>query len=183
LAKILTLCHRGKFMIVYAPYEDKYAGGGWGGDVSREIPKQLVDYFGELDKWAIANKREAGKDLVAFWLLKIPAIVTSASAGILGHFSLTTVSIIAGAIASVCVIIDGVHPRGMLRNTHLRAYHDIRMLSAKMLSKWRSRKLTIKQENVVIEIVRDADPERERIATYIRDAETSLRVDTRTESP
>lgn len=43
------------------------------------------------------------------------------------------------AVASIYVIVDGVHPRGMLRNIHLRAYHDIRILSTNMVSQWRSR--------------------------------------------
>jgi hypothetical protein len=137
----------------------------------------LAEHLDELEQWAIHNKIDARKDLAGFWILKIPAILASASAGVLGHFALTTVSMIAGAVASVCVIIDGVHPRGMLRNTHLRAYHDIRILSTQMVNKWRSRNLSSNDENVARTIIRDGEPERTRIASYIRDAETALRYD------
>ena len=141
------------------------------------VPHALVDHLTELEEWATQNKLDARKDLASFWILKIPAILSSASAGILGHFSLTTVSVISGAIASVCVIIDGIHPRGMLRNTHLRAYHDIRILSSQMSSKWRSRSPASKDENVARAIIRDGEAERARIAAYVRDAETALRVE------
>jgi hypothetical protein len=139
------------------------------------LPPSLSEHLDELEKWATQNKLDARKDLAAFWALKIPAILSSAFAGVLGHFSLTTVSMIAGAIASVCVIIDGVHPKGMLRNTHLRAYHDIRILASSMMNKWRSRNRSSKDDNVVSGIIRDGEAERARIAAYVRDAETALR--------
>src|SRR5262249_39974357 len=107
-------------------------------------------------------------------MLKIPAIFASASAGVWAHFDLVTIGVIAGAIASVCVIIDGVHPRGMLRNIHLRVVHDIRNLSAKMVSGWRSRNKSVGDDaTVAAKIIQDAEPERIRIALYIRNAETA----------
>jgi hypothetical protein len=127
----------------------------------------------ELDQWAKDNQKDTRHDAVAFWALKIPAIVASASAGIWAHFGLTTVSVIAGAIASVCVIIDGIHPRGMLRNTHLRAVHDIRILMKDMTSRLGSS--TGLRENAIRRIIRDVKAERKRIAFYIRDAETALK--------
>jgi hypothetical protein len=139
------------------------------------VPEGLSEQLHELEQWAIQNKSDARKDLIAFWTLKIPAILASASAGVLGHFALTTVSVISGAIASFCVIVDGVHPRGMLRNIHLRAYHDIRILSTQMVSKWRMRSHSSSAEKLASIIIRDAEPERARIAKYIRDTETALR--------
>tara|TARA_B100001939_G_scaffold258726_1_gene225648 strand:+ start:227 stop:628 length:402 start_codon:yes stop_codon:yes gene_type:complete len=109
-----------------------------------------------------------------FWSFKVPAILSSASAGFWAHFELVTVSVIMGVIASVCVIIDGIHPRGLLRNTHLRAFHDLRLLSSSMVSKWRARNSTAKPDNVARKIIRDAEDERQRIGAYIRDAETAL---------
>lgn len=129
------------------------------------LPPTLSAQLDDLEKWAIYNKRDARNDLVAFWFLKIPAILSSASAGILAHYSLATVSMFAGAIASVCVIVDGIHPRGMLRNTHLRAYHDIRFLASTMAIKWRSRNPASKVDNVVAGIIRDG--EAERGSTYV----------------
>jgi hypothetical protein len=113
--------------------------------------------------------------LVAFWTLKIPAVLASASAGVWAHFGLTGVSVVAGAMASLCVIIDGVHPRGMLRNTHLRAYHDIRILISRMTDQWRTRASNANEQNTIRGIIRNSIAERERIAKYVRDAETALK--------
>lgn len=139
------------------------------------MPLELHQQLTELEQWATANNSDARSDTIAFWSLKIPAILASASAGVWAHFQLTTVSVIAGALASVCVIVDGVHPRGMLRNIHLRAYHDIRILATNMMSQWRSRSANAKADDTARQIIRDAEKERKRIATYIRDAETALK--------
>jgi hypothetical protein len=143
---------------------------------SNEMPTDLKHHLFELEEWASANKADATKDTMAFWALKLPAIIASASAGLLAHFDLTTVSVLAGAIASGYVIIDGIHPRGMLRNTHIRAYHDIRILITRMASEWRSRSVNSQPENIARRIIRNAEPERQRIAAYIRDAETALNI-------
>jgi len=138
------------------------------------MPDDLRDELRELEKWAKDNKRGATKDGQAFWTLKIPAILASASAGVWAYYDLKIVSVIVGAIASVCVIIDGIHPRGMLRNTHLRAYHDIRILATRMVSEWRGRRQNVIEIAIARKIIRDAESERQRIAVYIRDAETAL---------
>jgi hypothetical protein len=138
------------------------------------MPADLRDQLLELEEWAGANKGDAVRDSMGFWGLKLPAILASASAGVWAHFDLTTVSVFAGAIASLCVIIDGIHPRGMLRNTHLRAYHDIRIMISGMVADWRSRSANAKDENIARKIIREAESERQRIAAYIRDAETAL---------
>jgi len=131
------------------------------------------DQLTELEQWAKANRKDARNDALAFWALKAPAIIASASAGIWAHFNLTTISVIAGAVASVCVIVDGIHPRGMLRNTHLRAFHDLRILTSRMTAQLRSSEG--RTDRTVKRIIREAEPERERIAAYIRDAETALK--------
>lgn len=138
------------------------------------MPVELQQQLDELESWAMGNKRDAQRDATAFWLLKVPAILAAASAGVWAHFALTTVSVIAGAIASLCVIIDGVHPRGVLRNTHMRAYHDIRMLTTRMTSDWRSRAVSSKDHEMARRIIRDAEAERSRIARYVCDAEAAL---------
>jgi hypothetical protein len=152
--------------------------GGHSNVPTNTMPQDLRDALAELEEWALTNKRDAERDAFAFWMLKIPAIFASASAGVWAHFDLVTVGVIAGAIASVCVIIDGVHPRGMLRNIHLRAVHDIRNLSAKMVSEWRSRNKSVGDDaTVAAKIIQYAEPERIRIALYIRNAETALKFD------
>jgi hypothetical protein len=141
------------------------------------MPQELRDTLCELEEWALINKRDAKRDAIAFWILKIPAILASASAGVWAHFNFITIGVIAGAIASVCVIIDGVHPRGMLRNIHLRAFHDIRNLSTKMVSGWRARNKSFNDAKVAAKLIRDAESERTRIALYIRNTETALKFD------
>ena len=108
------------------------------------MPDILTNELKNLEKWADINIEDAKKDTIQFWLLKIPAIVTSACAGIFAHFELTDVSVISGAIASICVVVDGIHPRGMLKNTHTRASHDIRILSNKMVRDWKTSSMTIR---------------------------------------
>lgn len=138
------------------------------------LPMELRQQLGELERWAISNRGEARHDSIAFWSLKVPAILASAGAGIIAHFGWTTASLVIGVIASACVIIDGIHPRGMLRNTHLRAFHDTRILTSRMMSQWRSRNAAADGINIARRIIRDAENERERIAAYVRDAETAL---------
>jgi hypothetical protein len=141
---------------------------------SDEMPADLVQHLQELEAWASANSADALRDTWAFWALKLPAIFASASAGVLAHFNLITVSVVAGAIASVCVIVDGLHPRGILRNMHLRAYHDIRLLTTHIVAGWRSRGARSKPESVARRLIQSTENERQRIATYIRNAETAL---------
>jgi hypothetical protein len=141
---------------------------------ANSMPADLENTLRELEEWAQANRRDASRDLKAFWALKIPAIVASASAGVWAHLELPTVSVLFGAVASVCVIVDGIQPRGMLRNTHLRAFHDLRILATKMVAEWRGRASNAHADNMARRIIRNAEAERERIAHYIRDAETAL---------
>jgi hypothetical protein len=143
------------------------------------LPVDLRDQLLELEEWAQANKRDGRRDSVAFWSLKVPAIAASASAGLWAHFDLVGISVVAGSLASICVIIDGIHPRGMLRNTHLRAYHDIRILLTNMVTEWRSRNINAHDGNSARRIIREAEAERQRIAAYVRDAETALRYEDR----
>lgn len=139
------------------------------------MPVDLRDYLEELERWALANKKDMRLDTLAFWMLKLPAIFASASAGIWAYLQLPTISIICGAIASFCVIIDGLLPRGMLRNTHLRAYHDIRMLIYQIINQYRSRPSTATADDTSRRLIREAEVERQEIASYVRDAEATLR--------
>jgi hypothetical protein len=49
------------------------------------------------------------------------------------------------------------------------------MLSNRMMAQWRSRSASVDGNTVARRIIRDAQPERERIAVYIRDAESALK--------
>lgn len=148
-------------------------GGGSGGHDS--LPFDFQDQLNELEVWAQANRKESRRDTFGFWILKAPAIMASTGSGILAYIDIKLVGLIAGFIAAVCVLIDAAYPRGMLRNTHLRAYHDIRNLTAEMAGKWRSREGG-NDVDVARRIIREAESERHRIAGYIRDAEIALDV-------
>jgi hypothetical protein len=138
------------------------------------LPRDLCNHLIEFAQWAELNKKDARNDTIAFWALKLPAVFAAASAGVWAHFDVTGASVVAGAIASLCVIIDGIHPRGLLRNTHLKAYHDIRDLTAKAITEWRTRNRSSNDETVVRTIIQGIESQRRAIAAYIRDAETAL---------
>jgi hypothetical protein len=166
-----------------SPYPDSGGGGAKPphptnseirNGLDNTLPPDLQYLINELKYWAKANKRDAIRDAIAFWSLKLPAMISAASSGVWAYLDLPIVSVISGAIASLCVIMDGVHPRGMLRNTHLRAVHDLRNLVAKMMTQWRTRNRQAKEFTVISRIISEAEPERQRIAKYLRDAETSL---------
>jgi len=140
-----------------------------------KVPEDLRNLLDELGEWASANSRDARRDTVAFWMLKLPAIVASAGAGVWAHFELPSISVVCGAIASVCVIVDGILPRGMLRNTHLRAHHDIRSLMNHITAAWRTIDPSNDAAAELRQIIRDTEKERQRITKYVRDAETALK--------
>src|SRR4051794_16687384 len=92
------------------------------------MPVTLRHQITELENWAEDNRREARHDAIKFWVLKIPAIVMSASAGIFTYFKWEAVAVISSAIVSICILIDGLSPRGLLRNAHHKAFLDLRKL-------------------------------------------------------
>ncbi|SEH04722.1 Uncharacterised protein [Candidatus Venteria ishoeyi] len=150
------------------------------GEKNDDYPHELRSYIEELEEWSKENKKEATLDTFAFWSLKLPAIIVAATTGLWAHYELEHISIISGSVASICIAIDGIHPRGLLRNTHLRAHHDIRSLLTIIVNKWRMRNSKAKLENIMREIIRDSEPKREEIAKYIREAETALKHKTET---
>ena len=139
------------------------------------MPLELREQLDELREWEIKNYNAGRKDTIAFWSLKTPAIIAASSAGVFAHFKLTLVSLFVGAIASICVIIDGVNPRGMLRNIHMRAVHDISNLIRRMTSQWRARSPEANVDRIARRIVKASQDPCDVIAKYIRDAETALK--------
>lgn len=139
------------------------------------VPSDLIQHMEELETWAQSNRKEARQDTFAFWSLKIPAIVSAASAGVLGHYQLTTASLVLGAIASFCGLIDGFLPRGQLRNAHHRAWLDIRALTASMAAQWRTRRQDEDRNDVARKVIEDAEKERKRITKFVADAESALK--------
>ena len=153
-----------------------------GGIARKTAEEVLADYLAELEQWAVDNRRDARRDAWAFWALKVPAIISSASAGVWAHLGWITVAIISGAVASFCVAVDGIYPHGRLRNVHLRAFFDIRTLAGDVTSRFRSTEG--QPDDAVRKIIRESQSEQQRIAAYIRDAEAALgAVDTNVGKP
>ena len=100
----------------------------------RRLPEVLRDQVDELEDWAQRNRSEVLWDTFWFWLLKLPAIVLSASAGITAFYKLEGVSVVLSAVASFCVLIDAIKPRGQLRNVHHNAFLKLRRLQNQIVS-------------------------------------------------
>jgi hypothetical protein len=135
----------------------------------------LSDFVSEIEEWAALNARDARKDTFRFWALKLPAVLSSATAGILavGHFE--TIAAVLAAIASACILIDGVNPGGQLRNAHLRAVHDLRSLQHQVVNEWRVGTLKGKSGGrLAAEILASAETLRDKVAADLKIAETSF---------
>ena len=109
------------------------------GSAAVAMPADLRSYLRELEAWGAWESHHARKDAIAFWILKVPAMVAAACAGLFAYFSLQAIGIFTGALATLFILIDSVHPRGMLRNIHMRAFHEIRMLINRIVTAWRTR--------------------------------------------
>ena len=139
-------------------------------------------HIADLRKWAKANKRDAKKDFFRYWMLKLPAILSSVITAVSASLgaSETFVSILA-AIAALCVAIDAVWPGGMLHNVHKRAVHEIGLLIGKILTSLDEIAIAYKDDpkkrtEALVQVLRDLTKERQRIGAYIANAESSLGV-------
>jgi hypothetical protein len=136
---------------------------------------QFISELDELEAWASLNAADARRDSLQFWLLKIPAILASACAGLFGYFNLQAATIITGAIGSICILIDGLNPRGSLRNVHIRAVHDLRQLQSEIKAKLRyASPAKDSLEEILASISELVQSERRRIGNYLREAESAL---------
>ncbi len=139
------------------------------------MPPALVSQFKTLEEWAQANLRDARWDAFRFWMLKIPAILVSVGSGVFAHYKLDNVAVVAGAVGSLCVLMDGLNPGGALRNVHRRAFNELRKLQDSMSSEWQVGELRGKEPKfLAAEIIENAAREKDRINAYITTAETSL---------
>jgi hypothetical protein len=137
------------------------------------IIKEQLDF---LSKWADSNSDFAKKDRFRYWVLKVPALVSTVSVSALEAFGYGQTVILAGVIAAFCVGIDAAFPGGQLHNIHKRATNEIRRLQHDVLTKWRQAQLGPKEELVSAAqaILKDIQENRARIDTYVTEAEASL---------
>lgn len=148
--------------------------------VAAAMPVPLQLQFTALETWALANRRDSRWDTIKFCALKIPAIAVSAGSGVAAYFKLDSLAVIAGAVASLCVLIDALNPGGALRNAHLRAFNELRILQERMRSQWQVGSLRSEdRELLAARIIEGASKEKERINAAITIAETSLAITAR----
>jgi hypothetical protein len=139
------------------------------------MPGELQSFISELEDWARLNQADARHDTIRFWSLKVPAILSSASAGVLAINHLETAAAILASIATACILIDGVNPGGQLRNAHVRAVHDLRTLQHQLVNDWRVGCLRgTNTNNLAAELLLKGEKAREEVASALRSAETSF---------
>jgi len=142
------------------------------------MPEILRRQVTEIEVWATANNRDATRESLRFWALKIPAIVGAGTAGLTGFLGWEIACLVIGGLASACVLVDSLNPAAKLRNAHLAAVHDLRQLQQDMTETWNVNawRLTTREERLELAstIISDAQPELDRIGTALELAETRL---------
>lgn len=140
-----------------------------------DLPLVLTENLKQLEMWASLNHQDARRDAMKFWALKAPAILISACPGLFAYWKINGLSVICGVIASACIAIDGLLRAGLLRNVHIRAFHEIRALQNDLRMQWQIGILQREdQDKLLARILKDTSDERRRIEGYIKAAETSL---------
>jgi len=129
-----------------------------------------------LSEWADTNSNFAEKDRFRYWVLKVPALVSTVSVSALEAFGYGQAVIVSGVLAAFCVGIDAAFPGGQLHNIHKRATNEIRRLQQDVLTKWRQAQLGPAEELVSAThaILKDIQENRAKIDTYVTEAEASL---------
>jgi hypothetical protein len=151
-----------------------FAGAGNAGEPG-DMPAELDRFIRETEQWVQENKRDARIAALKFWMLKGPAIASSALSGVALLQQVPEASAVLSALAAVCVLIDGVQPRGLMRNTLLSAVHDLRALEHEVVSKWRVGSLKGADSRLLAAgILEDAQVEWKKIEARVRDAETAF---------
>lgn len=145
------------------------------------IPQELAEEMSVVKGWASANEKEARTDKRNYWVLKVPAIVVSASAALFVYFKVDALAITASAVASACALIDALQPRGMLYRAHKRASNDFYKLHSSMASQWRAGALgSGDKKALAAKIINDSSPEKNRVSKYLTEAESALSDSSRT---
>jgi hypothetical protein len=136
------------------------------------LPLVLAEKVRAFEEWAQKNEREARHDAISFWMLKLPAIVVSASSGLLALTGSKLLAGIAGVVASLCVLIDGLNPPGRMRNAHRLALYDLRNFQSRLDTLWRAGILEGKEPNALTaDLLKQSQAEQERVSLYLLKAE------------
>jgi hypothetical protein len=140
-----------------------------------ELHPKLRAFVSELEEWATLNAQDVKNDTFRFWAFKLPAVLSSACAGVLAVTHFNTLAAVLAALASASILIDAVNPGGQLRNAHLRAVHDLRSLQHRIVTDWRIGIIENKSAaSLAAEILRSAEEARAKVEADLRAAETSF---------
>jgi len=135
------------------------------------LPASLEEAVQSLETWAVSNLGEAKRNGRLYWLLKIPAIVLSASSGLIIYFESPFATQLAGTAVAILVAVDGLRPPGRLRDIRYRAHAELRHLENRMIAQWRSRPVGANSDEVLRRIIAEAQSERDRISAYLLEVE------------
>jgi hypothetical protein len=132
----------------------------------------------ELERWAVANEKDARGDRLWFWCLTVPSVVSAAGAGIFGFFEWKAASLLIGAIGTACLTLNTLYPRGFLYNAHNKAVYDIRTLERDLRSRWQQQSLVASDtqtlNKAVAEMLDDVNKTEKMIAAELAAAEGTL---------
>ena len=164
--------HEGAAGALASPQSDKNSTSP---DFGAEIIQEEVQ---QVQRWARANNRDARRDRIHFWMLKIPAILGGLGASALDAFGYGPVVIILGFVTAACVAIDGLYPRGRLFNVHRRAANELFSLQDQLATKRNAIRLQtpdiVRQRELLSSLLVEIEKEKRRISQYLTVAEASL---------
>lgn len=147
---------------------------------ARRFPGQVVAEQVELlECWAAMNESLARKEMARYWVLKVPALLSSLSVGVLQAAGLGNLAAALGVLAGICIGIDAIRPGGFLYSMHRRAANEIRRLQHDVLTLWRAAELRSADQpaslrSAALEILDRIQSERTRIDKMATDAEAYL---------
>lgn len=140
----------------------------------RMIDSALVVELREIREWADGNEKDAVHDRLAYWSLKVPALLCSSGAAVFERLDMGVGVTICGVIAAVCVGIDAAHPLGRLHNAHKQASHDLSRLHNTIRSRFRRAQLAKASTPELLELLDLATFGRDSVWRRLRLAEASL---------
>lgn len=150
-----------------------------------EPPEALIEVqINSLFALAKINDRDARRDSLHYWVLKVPAIVGAATASACSAFGYGSVVIILATLAAICTAVDGVRPGGILHHVHRKAATEARRAGATLRSGWHLARLESagqldQARSRAAGLLRAAHADRQRITDYLTAAEASLGGSTR----
>jgi hypothetical protein len=141
-----------------------------------QLPAPLQDLIEHIRAFSAANARDVKKDEAAFWVLKVPAIVTASGAGILTLLGMTALAPWFAFAAAAATFVDAVNPRAPLRNAHKTAVSRLQTLQRQVKDKWITGTLKNKpRADLIVEIMEYGDAQLDKIAKLVEEAEASLK--------